>query len=380
MTKISVYIILYYDLGFLDDVIKQVYDYVDEIVIIDGPYSYNIDIFKTLELYYDEYNKPRELQNIIDKYSTKIKYYRDTFINEEEKRKFGYSKCNNNIILALDCDELFVIDKQKLNEFIISDKFVGGFEEYKMNRINIYFDTPLKKNIIFKQSHINALDHLDYLRLVACKQKPVNNNYIYSDYLGIIYHQTLNRNKFNNKIKYIFYMCLYKYTNKFDITILGNYDIHELIKIVSISDLLNIFYHSMLPLIGIPEKSICTLKNDVKINLDNYNNNHIDGYFTNNKIGLKWVDCCFYLDINKCEQINVEFENIKNVKILLYEINLNEPCKINEYDFIDIKDNKILLNQQIVKKKNNINFVIKIKCTETINNSILFNIKCINII
>ena len=73
MKKISVYTILYYDLQFYEDIIKYLYDVVDEFIIIDGPYSYAVDTLKKLNLFYDEQTKPHELNDIIKKYS-KIKY------------------------------------------------------------------------------------------------------------------------------------------------------------------------------------------------------------------------------------------------------------------------------------------------------------------
>ena len=40
--EISIYIILFGDIGFLDDILSTICDKVKEINIIDGPYIYNI--------------------------------------------------------------------------------------------------------------------------------------------------------------------------------------------------------------------------------------------------------------------------------------------------------------------------------------------------
>jgi hypothetical protein len=142
--KISVYIILYYDLGFLDDIINNIYNCVDEIIIIDGPYSYNKSVFKNLQLLYDENNKPQELNDILTKYS-KLKYFYNEFVNEEEKRRFGYNKCKNNIILLVDTDEHIILNENNINRFIKSDRNVGGVNIYNMNRINVSFDKMVQK-------------------------------------------------------------------------------------------------------------------------------------------------------------------------------------------------------------------------------------------
>lgn len=173
--KISVYIILYHDLGFLDDIIKHIYNFVDEIVLIDGPYSYNKDVFKKLNLYYDESNKPLELTTIIEKYSDKIKYFYKEFENEEDKRITGYNKCNNDIILLIDTDEIFILNEDKINAFIDSQKYVAGCYIYNMNRINLAFDSMGTKFVMFKKKYISGIEHLDYLWLVGCKQNEKKN-------------------------------------------------------------------------------------------------------------------------------------------------------------------------------------------------------------
>ena len=86
MNKISAYTILYYDLQFYEDIIKNLYNDVDEFVIIDGPYSYAVDTLKKFNLFYDENTKPHELNKLIKKYP-KIKYKYVICDTEEEKEK-----------------------------------------------------------------------------------------------------------------------------------------------------------------------------------------------------------------------------------------------------------------------------------------------------
>jgi hypothetical protein len=382
--KISVYIILYHDLGFLDDIIQLIYDNVDEIIIVDGPYSYNIETFKQLNLFYDETNKPVELINIINKYSSKIKYYYNIFTNEEEKRIFGYTKCINNIILLVDTDEFFILDMKKIKFFINSNKGVGGFSIYNMNRINIHFDEKVTKFVIFKKEKITAEQHLDYTWLIGCKQNEKNiNSMLLNNDLGIIYHQTLNRTKFNNIIKFIFYICLYYHSQIDKKSILGNYKIDDLLQIISLDDLLNIFYHSKIDLIGIPVdiNKIWNLKNDISINLDKYKNNHKESYFKNNSICLKNIEYFCYFDLinDNFNKIIIKFDNVKSVIINLYEINVNEKIIMTSYNF-DVNDNQIIINKLFIKKNNYLNLAIMINCDNTIDNNFIYKIQNINLI
>ena len=124
MKKISAYTILYYDLQFYEDIIKNLYNDVDEFVIIDGPYSYAVDTLKKFNLFYDENTKPDELNKLIKKYP-KIKYKYVICDTEEEKRKIGYNTCSNDLVLLVDTDEFLNINTEKINTFINNpNKFV----------------------------------------------------------------------------------------------------------------------------------------------------------------------------------------------------------------------------------------------------------------
>ena len=170
MKKISVYTILYYDLQFYEDIIKYLYDVIDEFIIIDGPYSYSIDTLKKYNLFYDEQTKPYELNKIISKYS-KIKYKYAICDTEEEKRMIGYNMCSNDLVLLVDTDEFLNIDITKLNIFINNPtKFVCCANIYNMCDYNVNFNNLTKKYILFKKNKISALEHLDYTWLIGCKQ------------------------------------------------------------------------------------------------------------------------------------------------------------------------------------------------------------------
>ena len=137
--KISVYTILYYDLQFLDSIFELIYPYVDEIVIIDGPYIYSLEILEKCNLFYDETNRPQELTDLINKYP-KIVYKYSLFNCEEEKRILGYNTCTNDNILLVDSDEFFKIDMGNIKRFMENEsKFVGRFDIYNMNRANVSY-------------------------------------------------------------------------------------------------------------------------------------------------------------------------------------------------------------------------------------------------
>jgi len=372
--KISIYIILYYDLDFLDDILNNIINDVDEIILVDGPYKYCIPFLTKLNLLYDELNKPQELTNIINKYNTKIKYYYNVWENEKEKRMFGYEKCTNNIVLLVDCDEFIIFNVDFINNFINSNKSVSGFEINNMNRININFDKLCKKYIIFKKNNITAHQHLSYTWLIGVDglEKNIQSNYYFNHSMGTIYHQTLNRTKKNNIIKYIFYTRLHELRNGNIDSFLG-YNLDIVLNILDIDNILNIFYHSSIELIGIPNNKILFHNNNVLLNLSKYSNNHIEGYFTPNTKMLTNINYCCYIDLpNNNNIIKILFRNVKSVNIKLYEICLNKEYDIHNYDFNN-GDDEINIDINLINN-NCISFILCINTNYTKNNDNIYEI------
>jgi hypothetical protein len=400
--KISIYISLYHDLDFLEDILININENIDEIIFVDGPYEYCLSLLQNLNLFYDEHNKPSKLTTIINKYSHKLKYYYKIWKNEKEKRMFGYDMCSNDLVLLVDCDEFVILKENIINDFISSDKIVAGFKIFNMNRINININQYNIKNILFKKKFITSYQHLSYTWLIGVNdlEKLDIQNIYTKKFMGLIYHQTLNRTKINNIIKFIFYTRLYYYNNDISkINLIFNYDLDFILNKIKIEDVINIFYHSSMELIGIPENKILYKNNDVKLigilenkilyknndvklNLDKYKNNHRDAYFIKDTTILKNVNYSCYIDLfNNNNNIKFLFDNIKDVKITIYEI-----CLDKEYDnhiniVNNIQNNEVFIN---LKLKNNIDkcisYVICINVLNTINDDIVCKINNIELL
>lgn len=381
--KISAYTILYYDTEFLDHIYNILDQYVDEFIIVDGPYQYCLPFLNKLGLIYNEHNKPAELNRIIEKYGSKIKYYYKVWKDEKEKRMFGYSMCLNDNILLVDTDEFIQIDNDKLNEFIDSDKSVGQFSIFNMNRININIGLKTTKNIIFKRDYVSAFQHLSYIWLILVNNLKIPQNNCVFDKLniGTIYHQTLNRNKFNSIIKFIFYTRLYHYNYQMNLNTIHGYDIDDLLKKLSVQEILDIFYHSSIDLIGIPKDNILYENKNVNLDLSNYKLNHKQAYYNKNSIMIKNIHYCCYINLNdNINFIKLSFENVKDVDIKLYEISLNKPYIIHNYNFKDINNNVLLEVSLKNKIKRNLCFVLWIKVNNTINDEIICKLADIKIL
>jgi len=375
MEKISVYTILYYDLQFYEDIIKYLYDFVDEFIIVDGPYAYAIDTLKKLNLFYDESNKPCELNKIINNYP-KIKYKYVICDNEEEKRIIGYNMCSNNLVLLVDTDEFLNINIPNLNAFINNpNKFVCCSNIYNMCDYNINFNDLTKKFIFFKKTKISALEHLDYTWLVGCKQNNKIISYMSFDPFGLIYHFTLNRNKQNNIIKFIFYVLLYKKNNNQPYNLIDGYDNDHLLSCMSLNEYLNIFIHNDKNKINIPSNN-CSLQiiedNEIILNLKKYNKNLLDFQFTNEMKCLLNVPVFFRLDEYKKKYI-LFFENVLNVIVTVYYLYLNLQLTEKSYNYTNLLNNMIEIPNDLYDNTKYI--YIKLICNKTCDDNFIFTLK-----
>jgi hypothetical protein len=375
MEKISVYTILYYDLQFYEDIINMLYNVVDEFIIIDGPYSYAIDTLKKFNLFYDEHNKPQEMNELINKYS-KIKYKYAICNNEEEKRMIGYNMCLNNLVLLVDTDEFLNIDITKLNRFINNkNKNVCCSKIYNMCDYNIYFEKLAEKYILFKKNKISALEHLNYTWLIGCKQTERNIDYMSFDEFGLIYHLTLTRNIKNNIIKFIFYTLLYYKNNNQSYNLINGYNDNNLLCNMTIDEFLNIFIHTDKNKINIPT-DINNLQqiedNEILLNLKKYNKNLFDFQFTNEMKCLINIPVCLRLNEHKNKYILL-FENVINMYVNIYYLYLNLKSKKKSYNFINIIDNMIEIPNDL---DINIKYMyIEFICNKTRNENIIFTLK-----
>jgi hypothetical protein len=289
----------------------------------------------------------------------------------------GYEKCSNELILLADTDEFINIDMSRLNEFIKDkSKMIGSFNIYNMCDYNINYNQLVKKYILFKKKNISSLDHLNYLWLVGCKQEEKKIEYMSFLTSGTIYHQTLNRNKKNNIVKFVFYVLLYRKNNNLEYNLIDNYDNNYLLDNLTIDEILNIFIHSNITRINIPNNSsenILTINNNKFISdLIDYKNNDKDFYFINEMKCIKNVSVCFKLNINS-NTTTILFDNVKSVNIIIYNIYLNEKYSLENYNFNNILNDTIIINHQTTK--NIYNIVIQIKCIENKTNNHIFTIK-----
>jgi len=124
-------------------------------------------------------------------------------------------------------------------------------------------------------------------------------------------------------------------------------------------------------------------KNDVSVNLEKYQYNHCDAYFSKETLCLKKIDAFFLLQKNNlfANEIHIELENVRNIIIVLYEIKLGEKYKIDYFTFDKEENNNIIIiNYSLFKDENILDYVIQFQCNETLDNNCTYIVKSIKIV
>jgi hypothetical protein len=207
--KVSVALCIYNDFDFIQDCVKRVYDFAEEIVILDGPYEYCEPMLKNFGLYYE--NCPGPLKAISN--LPKVRYEYVKFKNEKEKRLYLYEMCTHDIVMLLDSDEIIIdIKPLEVKRFFESNKSVAYSTFYNLARRDCIVGLPTKKYIFFKRNEISALEHLNYTWLVGVQQDEPDRKKMYDISIMDIAHLTLMRSPFFNMVKFCFYTRLYFYT------------------------------------------------------------------------------------------------------------------------------------------------------------------------
>lgn len=373
MSKISVYTILYWDLQFYEDIIQRLYPFVDEFILVDGPYAYAVDTLKTFQRFYDQSNPPIELQLILQKYP-KVKYVYGIFNTEEDKRMMGYNLCRNDIVLLVDTDEFLDIDVFWLQNFISnSDKYVAETNIVNMCDYNVYFNQPVKKAIAFKKSKITSLEHLDYLWLVGCKQNAINPNYFFPNTIGSMYHFTLNRNKANSIIKFLFYVLLHRKNNQLNLNILDSYTNLEAISLLSIDEILTLFVHCDKNRINIPAKNDILHLLPVDSHLQKYADNKREFEFSSAMRCLLNLPICLrFNEVGDAQGLEFTFENVDSVSMILHSLYLGSDSKSTRYEFTSLSKNNIHIEYEVDRTRKYM--YVEIICTKTQNGAKVFTL------
>lgn len=218
-TSVSVLVNWYKETSFLDLMWGSLKDFIDEVVVIAGPYEYLRPVLEGFDLPLIEQDAEAIFQTATG--ATNIKFLHGPWISEDAKRIAGYEQCTGDIILSIDSDEIVDLDISALSEFIESQ-----FSVSQMNVINIathrflfgsnsfdYESDFPKKTICFKRNQVSANSHLNYLWLVGVSQTFDALLPSFPRAIGLMFHATGIRNLDDQFTRTIFYQALWHETD-----------------------------------------------------------------------------------------------------------------------------------------------------------------------
>jgi glycosyltransferase involved in cell wall biosynthesis len=138
MKKIVAYLQIYNDSEFLKDSLESVRDLIDEVVIVDGAYSWLANYYETIGFNPSKSNEV--IYDILSDTGLKYKVIDGIWDNQISKRMAGYDACDGEYVMRIDSDEIIDINANSLNNFINSSSFICSME----------MPTYLSENLIYK--------------------------------------------------------------------------------------------------------------------------------------------------------------------------------------------------------------------------------------
>ena len=168
--KISAYMSIFNDDDFIVSVLRNIKNYVDELVIVDGAYEWMVPYLK--ELGVDPLRSRQELYDVVEACGIPYRVVSRVWPNEFEKRKAGYEECAYRYVMRVDADEILFFDDESLGGFwgsgcavaemqfplyVVPGWVVGNFSRLKYPAQSLLFD----------KTKISASKHLEYLWLVT---------------------------------------------------------------------------------------------------------------------------------------------------------------------------------------------------------------------
>lgn len=223
--RLSAYICTYRDTEFLEHVVDTIYDIVDELVIVDGPYRFIVEYYRGMPLEFGSTLgrvRPRGVPLLA---LSKVVYLSKTWTNQQEKRKAAYERCTGDIVLVIDGDEFWNVDCDVLEEFHRSDYAVGSMDAIQLCRSNAALGqlatgaidptgiTKFRKPNVFKRAQITAAEHLDYIWITdhAADSSPRSE---FPKPMGLFYNLILMRTAQGQFEKYLYYRTRYLLAEK----------------------------------------------------------------------------------------------------------------------------------------------------------------------
>ncbi len=168
-TRFSAYLSIYNDWDLLAASLKSIAPYVDELIVVDGAYSWMVPYLRGLGV--DPERSDPRVYEALQASGVPFRAISGLWANEIDKRRAGYAACKNRFAMRIDADEILHIDDAALAAFLASGEAVAEMETptyvapgYVL--ANIRQKALPRVGFLFDRDRISSDAHLDYLWLV----------------------------------------------------------------------------------------------------------------------------------------------------------------------------------------------------------------------
>jgi hypothetical protein len=184
--KFSAYLTIYNDWEFLEQVLRSIAPYIDELVVVDGAFEWMAPYLTAMGQ--NPHKSDPRVYDIVAASGIPYRIISEVWANEVEKRAAGYRACQGPYACRIDSDEIMFFDEKELERFFRRGSAVGQIEmptyiapgwvkiqppsllRGKRARLRAFFRgprPPLKRySFLFDRNHVEPEVHLNYLSLV----------------------------------------------------------------------------------------------------------------------------------------------------------------------------------------------------------------------
>ena len=171
--KFSAYLSIYNDADILSKSLDSIREYVNELIVVDGAYTWNASYLQAIGL--NPEASERHIYEILEQSNIPYKVIKGIWNSEVEKRIAGYQATSSRFVMRIDADEVILFNDDALNNYFASQCAVA--EMYMPNYvapglviggkslIDKYRAFP-RQACLFDREKISAINHLQYLWLV----------------------------------------------------------------------------------------------------------------------------------------------------------------------------------------------------------------------
>ncbi|SDE62079.1 hypothetical protein SAMN04487779_10733 [Belnapia rosea] len=193
--RVSGYLSIYNDWDLLAPALRSAAPYLDELVVVDGAYSWMAELLRQMGRRPERSEQP--VRDAIAAAGLPVRIIESVWANELEKRRAGYEACCGRYVLRLDADEILFVDEPKLERFLASGAAVAEMEMPTYIVPGFIHGSPdsaelPRQALLFDRTQVSAEEHLSHLWLVltADRLAPAERRPVFPDPIAFNAHLT----------------------------------------------------------------------------------------------------------------------------------------------------------------------------------------------